>query len=116
MTNDASDFITFSEFQKVKLQVGTIIKAEVFSEAKKPAYKVWVRFTNGETKKSSAQITANYTIEDLLNRQVICVTNLPPKQIGNFISEVLITGFNDENGNVILAVPDRRVEDGSVLY
>lgn len=108
--------ISWIEFEQVALCVGTIIKVEDFPEAHKPAYKVWVDL--GEkwgTKKSSAQITVHYTPEDLLNRQVICVVNFPPRQIGPFMSEVLITGFADSQGDIVLAKPDREVPNGSKL-
>ena len=107
---------TISEFERIKLEVGTIIKAEGFLKAHNPSYKLWVRFSNGTVKKSSAQITANYSIKDLIYKQVICVTNLAPKQIGDFMSEILVTGFEDKDGNIILAVPDKPVPDGKRLY
>ena len=116
MKNFHSEKIEFTEFQRVILEVGTIIKAEEFPEAKKPAYKLWIQFGENEIKKSSAQITANYTLPSLINKQVICVTNLKPRQIGPFISEVLVTGFADANNNIILAVPDKEVPNGNVLH
>lgn len=108
--------ISWDEFEQVALQVGTIIKVEEFPEARKPAYKVWVDFgKEGGIKKSSAQITVHYTPEDLVGRQVIGVTNFLPRQIGAFMSEVLITGFPDSDGNIVLAMPEKKVPNGSKL-
>ncbi len=108
--------IEWDDFKKVELRVGTIIKVEDFPEAKKPAYKLQIDF--GESigiKKSSAQITDLYTKEDLVNRQVVCVTNFPPRQIGPYISEVLTTGFYRDGGEVVLAIPEREVPNGCKL-
>lgn len=108
--------INWNEFEQVELRVGTIIEVMDFPEARKPAYKIKVDFGNEiGIKKSSAQITDLYTKEELLNKQVIGVVNFPPKQIGPFISECLITGFADENGAIVLAVPDKKVPDGVKL-
>ena len=107
--------ISWNDFEKVEIRVGTIIKVEEFSEAKKPSYKLLIDFGKYGTKKSSAQITKLYKKEDLLNKQVVCVTNFPPKQIANFESEVLTTGFVLDNGDVILAVPERKVTNGLKL-
>lgn len=108
--------INWQEFDKVELRVGTIIAADAFPEARRPAYKLLVDF--GEdigTRKSSAQITHHYTPEQLLGKQVIAVVNFPPKQIGPFMSECLVTGFYDDTGQVVLAVPDKPTANGSRL-
>ena len=108
--------IDWNEFEQVELRVGTIIVVEDFPEARKPAYKLTVDFGDEiGIKKSSAQITDLYTKEELLNKQVIGVVNFPPKQIGSFISECLITGFANETGAIVLAVPDKKVPDGVKL-
>lgn len=107
--------ITWDDFEKVEIRVGTVIKIDDFPEAKKSAYKLWIDFGQFGIKSSSAQITALYKKEDLLNKQVICVTNFPPKKIGNFSSEVLTTGFVLENGDVVIAVPERKVQNGLKL-
>lgn len=108
--------ITWEQFQAVELRVGTIIKAEPFPEARNPAYKLQVDF--GEDigiKKSSAQITDLYSIEELVGKQVMGVVNFPPKQIGPIMSECLVTGFYDEQGRVVLAVPDKTAPNGARL-
>lgn len=108
--------ITWSEFEQVELRVGTIIEVQDFPAARRPAYKLKIDFGSEiGIKKSSAQITGLYTQEELLGRQVIAVVNFPPKQIGNFMSECLVTGFYNQAGQVILAVPERPVENGSKL-
>ena len=106
--------ITWTDFEKIELRAGTIIKVEDFPEARKPAYKVWVDFGELGVKKSSVQITKLYTKEELAGKQVVCVLNFPPKQIANFISEILVTGFETENG-VVLATTERKVPDGTKI-
>ncbi len=108
--------ISWQEFEQVELRVGTIIKTEDFPEAKKSAYKLTIDF--GEeigTLKSSAQITQNYTKEELIGKQILGVVNFPPKQIGPFMSECLVTGFYDTEGGIMLAVPDHEIPNGSKL-
>ena len=108
--------ITWDDFTKVELRVGTIIEVNDFPEARKPAYQVKVDF--GEDigiKKSSAQITDLYSKDDLINKQVVAVVNFPPKQIDSFMSECLITGFYNSDNNVVLAVPDQLIPNGALL-
>ncbi|WP_456324763.1 tRNA-binding protein [Desulfonauticus submarinus] len=107
--------ITWDDFEKIELRVGTIIEVQEFPEARKPAYKLKVDFGPFGIKKSSAQITHLYTPKELVGKQVIGVINFPPKQIGPFKSECLITGFIQEDGKVVLAVPDKPVENGLKL-
>lgn len=108
--------ITWDDFMKVGLHFGTIIKAEVFAEARKPAYKLMIDFgAEIGIKKSSSQITQKYTCDELIGKQVLCVINFPPKQVGPLMSEVLTTGVDDEAGHVILVSPDHPVPNGARL-
>jgi len=107
--------ITWNDFEKVELRVGTILEAFEYPEARKPAYKVKVDFGELGIKMSSAQITKHYTVESLVGRQIVGVTNFPKKQIGKFMSEFLVTGFADENGDIILTSVERKLPNGSRL-
>lgn len=109
------NFITWDDFQKLEIRIGTIVKVNDFPKAKKPAYQLTVDFGVHGIKKSSAQITNHYTKEDLLNRQVVAVINFPPKQIADFLSECLILGVYDENNQVILLQPDKPVRNGQPI-
>ncbi len=109
--------IDFEDFHKVDIRVGTIIDAQEFPEARRPAIKLWVDL--GEeigVKKTSAQITHNYKIEELAGRQVAAVVNFPPKQIGKFMSEILVLGFPDEDDNVTLIAIDKKIPNGGRMY
>ena len=105
--------LSWAEFEKVDMRVGTIVDAQPFVEARRPAYKLWVDFGPLGVKKSSAQITHRYALADLVGRRVIAVVNFPPKQIGPFVSEVLVLGAYDERGEVILLRPDFEVAPGA---
>ncbi len=107
--------ITWQEFEKTDIRVATIVAAENLEGARKPAYKLQLDLGPLGIKKSSAQITKHYKPEELLGQQVLCVTNLGKKQIGNFMSEVLVTGFADESGDIVLAQPAGKVPNGSKL-
>ena len=109
--------ITYDEFLRVDIRVGTIIRAEPFPEARNPALKLWVDFGPkiGE-KKTSAQIVSHYSPNTVVGKQVAAVVNFPPKQIGKFMSEVLVVGFPDKNGEVILVEPGQKVPNGGRLY
>ncbi len=109
--------VTITDFQKLEIRVGKIIEINDFPEARKPAYKLTIDF--GPTigiKKSSAQITENYSKESLVNQQILCVTNFPPRQIGPFISEVLTLGVPSENNSVILIQPNKPVPLGGMVF
>jgi tRNA-binding protein len=103
---------TFSDFEQLDIRAGTIIEVLEFPEARKPAWKLRIDFGALGIKKSSAQITKLYAKEDLLNRQVLAVVNFPPRQIGPFVSEVLVLGVYGNEGEVILLQPERKVENG----
>ena len=107
--------ISWQDFEKIELRAGTINRVESFPEAKVPAYKIWADFGDFGIMKSSAQITGLYSKSDLLGRQIIGVINFPPKQIGAFMSEFLVTGFITEKGEVVLAEPQRPVPNGTKL-
>lgn len=113
----AAPSIDFDRFLTVDIRVGTIVAAEPFPEARKPAMKLRIDFGPGVgVKQSSAQITRHYEPRTLVGRQVAAVVNLPPRQVGKFSSEVLTLGFPDENGEVVLFLPDRPVPDGARLF
>lgn len=105
--------ITYDEFEQVEIRVGKVIKVEDFPQARKPAYKLWIDFGELGIKKSSAQITKLYQPGDLVNRQILAVTNFPPRQVANFISEVLVLGVVLDGGEVSLIQPDRIVPLGN---
>lgn len=109
--------ISYDDFLKIDIRVGTVIEALPFPEARKPAYKLKIDF--GEeigVKRSSAQITVHYQLEELVGRQVVGVVNFPPRQIGPFMSEVLTLGFADKNGDIVLLEPQRSVPNGSRMF
>lgn len=109
--------ISWADFEKVDVRVGTIVAAEPFPEARKPAFKIHVDFGAGiGVKHTSAQITVNYDLAELTGRQVLGVVNFPPKQIGPFISEFLLLGLPDENGNVVMLMPERDVPNGGRMF
>jgi tRNA-binding protein len=109
--------ISFDDFQKVDIRVGTIVDARAFPEARKPAFRLMIDFgPDIGVRKSSAQITSNYRLDELVGRQVAAVVNFPPRQIGPLMSEVLTLGFPDANGEVMLIGPDRPVPNGGRLY
>lgn len=107
--------LSWDEFEKVELRAGTVVRVEPFPEARKPAYRIWVDFGPFGVKQSSAQLTKLYKGEELVGRQVIGVINFPTKQIAHFTSQVLITGFILDKGEVVLAQPERTVPNGSKL-
>lgn len=112
-----SEPIAFDDFLSVDIRVGTIVEAEPFPEARKPAVRLVIDFGDRiGRKKSSAQITRHYTPEALIGRQVAAVVNFPPRQIGPMMSEVLTLGFPDADGEVVLVVPDKSVPDGGRLF
>lgn len=114
---DAANEISFDDFLKVDIRVGTIIRAEPYPEARRPALKLWIDFGPdiGE-RKTSAQITKYYKVEDLPGRQVCGVVNFPAKQIGKFMSEVLVLGFSDGSDGIVMIAPDQQVPNGGRLH
>lgn len=117
MDSARSPEITFDDFMAVDIRVGRVLRAEPYPEARKPAIKLWVDFGPeiGE-KKTSAQLTVHYTPESLVGRRVVGVVNFPPRQIGKFMSEVLVLGVPDENGAVVLLTPDKDVPLGGRMF
>lgn len=117
MSGPASDPIEFSDFEKVDIRIGTVQRAEDFPEARKPAYKLWIDFGDGiGVKKSSAQITDLYALDQLEGRRVLAVVNFPPRQIGPFMSEVLTLGVPDGAGHIALLTTDRDAPDGARMF
>ena len=108
--------IQWEDFERVELRAGTVLEVKEFPEARKPAYQLRIDFgVDIGIRQSSAQIKDLYTLEELLGKQLICVLNFPPKQIGPFVSECLVTGLYREDGKVVLAVPDKEVQNGAGL-
>jgi tRNA-binding protein len=117
MVAGMSETITYPDFEKVDIRVGTVVEARPLEGARKPAIQLVIDFGAAlGTRKSSAQLTTHYTPEALVGRQVAAVVNFPPRQIGKFMSQVLTLGFPDENGGVVLIVPDKAVPDGGKLF
>ncbi len=111
------DDISFDDFLRVDVRTGRVIRAEAFPEARKPAIKMWVDFGDDlGVKKTSAQVTAHYTPEALIGRQVMAVVNFPARQIGPFMSEVLVLGVPDENGEIVLIAPDHETPIGGRMH
>jgi tRNA-binding protein len=109
--------IAFEDFMKVDVRVGTIIAVDEFPEARNPAYKLRVDFGDDiGVRKSSAQVTIHYSMEELVGRQVVAVVNFPPRQIGKFMSEILVLGVPDDKGEVVLLQPDHKVPNGGRLF
>jgi len=109
------EMISWGDFEKVELRAGTILEVMGFPEARKPAYKVKVDFGEYGIKMSSAQITARYTREELVGQQIVGIINFPKKQIGKFMSEFLVTGFADENGDIVLTTLNGKVPNGNKM-
>lgn len=111
-----TELLKWEDFEKVQLRKGTVVNCEDFPEARKPSLKVWVDFgPEVGIRKTSAQITVHYQADELIGRPVIGVTNFPPKQIGPFMSEFLLVGFEDENQAIVLATTDHNVPNGAIL-
>ncbi|WP_135470074.1 tRNA-binding protein [Crenalkalicoccus roseus] len=112
-----AETISYADFQRVDIRVGTVVDAQPFPEARNPSIRLWVEFGPPlGVKKSSAQLTVHYSPDRLIGRQVVAVVNFPPRQIGPFMSEVLVLGVPDENGAVVLLRPDIKVPDGGRMY
>jgi len=112
-----ADTISWDDFERVDIRVGTVIRAEPYPEARRPAIKLWVDFGEGiGVRKTSAQLTVHYTPEALLGRQVAAVVNFPPRQIGKFMSEILVLGMPDAEGAVVLLAPDQVVPNGGKMF
>ena len=117
MSVKVQETITFNDFQKIEIRVGTIVDVQEFPEARRPAYKLWVDFGQEfGIRKTSAQVTKNYTKQSLMSRQVAAVMNFPSKQIGKFMSEILVLGFPDNSGEVVLISLDKTVPNGGRLF
>ena len=117
MSVKVQETITFNDFQKIEIRVGTIVDVQEFPEARRPAYKLWVDFGQEfGIRKTSAQVTKNYTKKSLMSRQVAAVMNFPSKQIGKFMSEILVLGFPDNSGEVVLISLDETVPNGGRLF
>ncbi|MBC76359.1 MAG: tRNA-binding protein [Halobacteriovoraceae bacterium] len=115
-SSPAGDEISFNQFLAVDIRVGEVLEVENFPEARKPSYKLKIDFGKGVgVKKSSAQITSHYSRESLVGKKVLAVVNFPPRQIGKFMSEVLVMGLADENNDIVLMSPDREVPNGARL-
>ena len=115
--NKAATQIDFNRFLDVDMRIGEVVEVEDFPEARKPSYKLKIDFGEGVgVKKSSAQITVHYSKEDLLGKKVLAVVNFPPRQIGKFLSEVLVMGFSDENNDIVLFKLDKEVPNGARLH
>lgn len=108
--------ISWNDFEKVELRVGTIVEASDFPQARKPAYRLRLDFGELGMRNSSAQVTTHYTKEQLIGKQVVAVINFPKKQIANFFSECLVTGFPDKDGAVVLISPDKAIQNGAKLF
>jgi tRNA-binding protein len=112
-----TDQISYDDFARVDIRAGRVVRAEPFPQARKPALKLWIDFGDGiGLRQSSAQITAHYAPETLIGRMVMAVVNFPPRQIGPFMSEVLVLGVSDASGNVVLVAPDQDVAPGARLH
>ena len=117
MPGSMADEISFEDFERVEIRVGTVIDAQPFPEARKPAIKLWVEFGGAiGVRKTSARITRHYSPDRLIGRQVLAVVNFPPRRIGPFMSEVLVLGVPDEEGEVVLLRPDLKAPDGGRMF